>query len=78
MLPKKPKLIWINIAKALLVEIWFEPNQDISHDKGNGWFDTLDTSKRNAAAWCSLNVEFKDYSIQDICLNVSAFIHQPL
>ena len=31
----------------------------------------------NAAVWCSLNKEFENYSIQDICLNSTAFPSQP-
>ena len=32
-LPKKPRLIWLNLSKALLSELWFERNQQIFHDK---------------------------------------------
>ena len=78
LLPKTPNLIWVNTAKALLAKIWFERNQRTFHDKERGWFDIVDTSKRNTATCCSLNAEFKDYSIQDICLNWTAFIqHSP-
>ena len=78
MTDKKPNLIWVNMEKALLAEIWFERNQRTLYDKERGLFDTVDTTKRNAAASCSLNAEFKDYSIQDICLNWTAFIrHSP-
>ena len=45
-----------------------------AHDKERNWVDILEISKRNAAAWCSSNAEFKDYSIQDIGLNWTPFI----
>ena len=74
-LSKRHFLIWVNLIKVILAEIWFERNQRIFHDKKNGiWVDIIEISKRNAAAWCSSNAEFKDYSIQDICLNWTAFI----
>ena len=73
---KKPFLIWVNLIKALLAEIWFERNQCNASPmiKKRDWVDIVEISKRNAAAWCSSNAEFKDYSIQDICLNWTAFI----
>ena len=73
-LSKKPFLIWVNLIKATLAEIWFERNFRIFHDKKWNWVDIVEIFKRNAAAWCSSNAEFKDYSIQDICLNWTAFI----
>lgn len=54
---KRPRLIWENVLKALLAEIWFGHNQRIFHDKARGRTDTVDTAKRNVAAWCSLNKE---------------------
>ena len=32
-LPKKSHIIWINLSKALLTELWFKRNQCIFHDK---------------------------------------------
>ena len=37
LLPKKLRLIWVNMAKALLAEIWSETNQCIFTRKGAGW-----------------------------------------
>ncbi|TYK30102.1 putative protein phosphatase 2C 51 isoform X2 [Cucumis melo var. makuwa] len=62
-----------NMVKALPAEIWFECNQRIFH-KGKGLSEVVDTAKRNAAAWCSLDKEFNDYSIQDLCLNWAVFL----
>ena len=68
-LPKKSRLIWLNLSKALLAELWFERNQWIFLDKERPRPEIFPSTKRNAAAWCSLNKEFGNYSIQDICLN---------
>ncbi|KAA0068192.1 mediator of RNA polymerase II transcription subunit 8 isoform X2 [Cucumis melo var. makuwa] len=69
-LPKKPRLIWLNLSKALLSELWFERNQHIFHGKEKPRLEILLSAKQNAVvAWCSLNKEFGDYSIQNICLN---------
>ena len=35
-LSKKTFLVWINLIKALLAEIWFECNQRIFRDKKKG------------------------------------------
>lgn len=78
LLSKRPQINWENMSKAMLVELWFERNQRIFHNKARDWFETSDTAKRNAASWCSLNKEYNEYSIQDLCLNWAAFISQPI
>ncbi|TYK28784.1 GPI-anchor transamidase isoform X1 [Cucumis melo var. makuwa] len=71
-----PRLIWGNMSKALLSDIWFECNQRIFRGKVMHWSERLDIAKRNAATWCMLNKEFIDYSIQDLSVNWLAFISQ--
>ena len=65
------------MSKALLTEIWFERNQQIFHDKESPRTEIVCSAERNAAAWCSLNKEFENYCIQDICLNWDVFLSQP-
>ena len=36
---KQPQLLWINVVKALLVEIWFEQNQRVFKNKVTCWID---------------------------------------
>ena len=65
------------MSRSLIVEIWYERNQRIFHDNKRIWSDIINTAKCNATAWCSLNKDFKDHSIQDLCLNWAVFISQP-
>lgn len=74
LLKKGLRLIWVNMAKALLADLWFERNQRIFHDKELGWFDCFELASHKFFAWCTLAKEFKDYSIQERCLNWRAFI----
>ena len=66
---KKTWLIWANLSKAVLVEIWFERNQRTFHGKETHWPDRFEIASRNAAAWCTLHKDFEAFSIQDISLN---------
>ena len=75
---KKPILIWVNMSKALLAKVWFEHNQWIFQYKARPRLGIVCSAERNAAAWCALNKEFENYSIQDICLNCDVFLSQPV
>lgn len=68
-LKKGPRLIWANAVKALLAEIWFEQNHGIFHDRKLGWLDRYEVARLNASSWCTLTKPFRDFSIQDLCLN---------
>ena len=68
---KTTDLLWVNAVKALLVEIWFERNQKVFHDKPSTWMERFDSARLNASSWCSLSKDFQDYSSQDIVLNWS-------
>ena len=75
LLLKKPRLLWLNLLKAILSELWFERNQRIFHDKEKPSSEVL-SAERNAAALVSLNKDFGAYYIQDICLNWAALLSQ--
>ena len=76
-LPKKPCIMWENLSKALLRELWFDHNQHIFLDRARPRAEIMRVVDTNAAAWCSLKMEFVNYSIQDICLNWEAFLTIP-
>lgn len=54
--------LWMIAGKALLVELWFE-RDSVFREKHLWW-----------SAWCSLSKFFAKFFIQDICLNLGAFI----
>ena len=74
-LPKKSRIIWVNLLKALLSELWFERNQHIFHDKARERAEIMRAVDLNATTRCSLK-KFPNYSIQDIYLNWNAFHNQ--
>lgn len=44
-LTASPKMIWANVIKALLAEVWFEKNQRFFHDKSFAWMNA-------SSSWC--------------------------
>ena len=74
---KTTDLLRVNAVKALLVEIWFERNQRVFHDKPSTWMERFESVYLNASSWCSLSKDFQDYSSQDIVLNWPVFIASP-
>lgn len=68
------KLLWNNVVKSLLVDLWFERNQRVFHDRKTPWLDRFETARLNTSSWCILSKSFEDFSIQDLCLNWPAFI----
>ena len=76
-LPKKSSIIWDNLSKALLSEVWFERNQRIFLDKARPRAEIMLAAELKAASWCSLKKEFAHFSIQDIYLNWAAFLSHP-
>ena len=76
-LPKKSSVIWENLSKAILLELWFERDQCIFHDKARPRAKIMRFTDLNATAWCSLKKEFVNYSIQDIYLNWAALFSEP-
>ena len=70
-------LVWANVVKALLAEIWFERNQRVFHEKSSTWMERYDSARLNTSSWCSLSKFFQDYSSQEIVLNWSSFIASP-
>ena len=73
-LKSDPKLIWNNVVKALLAEIWFERNKRVFHDKSTPWLDRFEIARLNASSWYTLSNSFADFSIQDLSLNWKPFI----
>lgn len=71
---KDPKLLWSNAVKVMLVEIWFERNQQVFNDKASPWFVRFEIAQLNASSWCTLSRTFEDFSMQDLNLNWQAFI----
>ena len=67
-------IIWENLSKALLSELWFER---IFLDKASPRVEIMRVADLNAVAWCSLKKEFVNYSIKDIHLNWATFLSQP-
>lgn len=41
-------------VKTLLVELWFERNQWVFHDKSSSWNGRLEYARLKASSWCSL------------------------
>ena len=74
---KTTELLWVNAVKALLVEIRFERNQRVFHDKPSTWMERYDSVRLSAPSWCSLSKYFQDYSLQEMLLNWPAFIASP-
>ena len=63
---KTTELLWVNAVKALLVEVWFERNQRVFHDKHSTWMERYDSVRLRASSWCSLSKYFQDYSLQPL------------
>lgn len=61
-LKKGPRLIWANAVKAILAEIWFGQNQRIFHDRKMGWMARLEVARLNTSSWCTLSMDFEDFS----------------
>lgn len=71
---KNTLILWCSPVKALLVELWFERNQRVSHNKASSWNDHFEFARLNASSWGSISKGFPDYSSQEIQLNWQAFI----
>ena len=61
-LPKKHQLIRLNLLKALLLELWFQRNQQIFQDKKRSSSKIFNSVQFNVAAWCSLYKNFAPLS----------------
>ena len=45
---KNTLLLWHNVVKALLIELGFERNQCVFHDKASSWNDRFEFTRLNA------------------------------
>ena len=52
---KAVDLLWVNEVKDLLVEVWFERNQRVFHDRPSIWMERYDSACLNATSWYSLS-----------------------
>lgn len=68
----KPHLIWSNVVRALLAEVWFKINQHVFHDIFSDWMVPFEVACL-ASSWCCQAKAFADFSIQDLCLNWRVF-----
>ena len=75
LLKSGPRLIWFNVVKALLSNLWFERNQQIFNDRATLWQDR-ESARLNASSWCSISKFFEEYLVQDLSLNWSSFFMQ--
>ena len=73
-LSSRTQLLWSNVVKALVSELWFEGNQRVFHDTSKDWPNGWGSTRLLASSWSLQSKFFEDYSIQDICLNWEAFI----
>lgn len=68
----KSKILWSNVVKVTLSEIWFERNQRIFKEQSSNWSDISDSISE------SVSLVLNEFFLQDICLNLHAFISSPM
>ena len=65
------KLLWVNVVKVFLSELWLERNQRIFRGKQLPWHDRFESTHVKTSSCCYLTKLFVGFLLQDILTRVT-------